>query len=297
MLKKNIVICPICAQGAKYIGNENYLVAKFKYLATRVYFCKSCNTYFRKKLLPEVLNAHFANIGYNLPLNTELYSKKRLAFFKEVKNICYNSLPINQTDIKNLRLLDVGCGFGTFLQLMKQEGWDVSGVEPTQQARLIVNERGFNIYKNIKEIAETETYHLIAFLDSFYYFQNPYKILDKVLNLLAPGGNLVLRVTNRNLFLSIYLFFSNIGIKKHAAYFTIPHSLFGDLSIAFSKKSFDFFLSHYNLKNIKYVPEKGYGKFLSLKKRIYYSLTYYITCLVGKRIIFSPGMFVIITKQ
>jgi SAM-dependent methyltransferase len=55
----------------------------------------------------------------------------------------YHSFPIVDVGAADgLCLLDVGCGFGDFIKVVKELGWDAVGLEPSDYACAILKERG-----------------------------------------------------------------------------------------------------------------------------------------------------------
>ena len=44
------------------------------------------------------------------------------------------------------RLLDVGCGNGSYLSLMRTLGWDVAGVDVDPQAVAVCRARGLSVF-------------------------------------------------------------------------------------------------------------------------------------------------------
>lgn len=48
-------------------------------------------------------------------------------------------LIINQTKVERGSMLDIGSGTGAFLNVMKEKGWQVKGVEPDEDARKLAN--------------------------------------------------------------------------------------------------------------------------------------------------------------
>ena len=47
---------------------------------------------------------------------------------------------INSFNAEEKKILDIGCGTGAFLKMAKDNGWQVSGIEPNQNARTIANQ-------------------------------------------------------------------------------------------------------------------------------------------------------------
>ena len=94
------------------------------------------------------------------------------------------------------RILDVGCSFGTFLCFLREEGWEVVGVE--LDARLVQfaqQEFGLTILNDSLESLDTVQYHdsfdAITMLHLIEHLDDPASILGVVRRLLKAGGVLV----------------------------------------------------------------------------------------------------------
>lgn len=102
---------------------------------------------------------------------------------------------------KHGRLLDVGCGFGFFLKMMRDAGWDVVGVEPSPTAAASARRRfGLNVLAGRLEDASfpPESFDAITLWYVLEHVPNPMDTLARCSALLKPGGALIVRVPNNN---------------------------------------------------------------------------------------------------
>jgi SAM-dependent methyltransferase len=53
---------------------------------------------------------------------------------------------INQYNLKNARVLDVGCGDGAFMYPFSRRGISVTGIEPSDRSRQVAQQAGFEVY-------------------------------------------------------------------------------------------------------------------------------------------------------
>ncbi|MFH1974975.1 MAG: class I SAM-dependent methyltransferase [Pseudomonadota bacterium] len=99
----------------------------------------------------------------------------------------------------NGKLLDVGCGNGSFLAVMKKLGWNVSGVEPDASAAIIAMDR-------LAAPITIGTLEKANFLDNSFdaitahhvieHMHDPIGFLRESLRILKPGGKLVVTTPN-----------------------------------------------------------------------------------------------------
>jgi SAM-dependent methyltransferase len=89
------------------------------------------------------------------------------------------------------RLLDIGCGDGSFLLTARAEGWTVAGTEFNPQA---ARERGLNISESLDELRADERFDCITLWHSLEHLHEPVVVMQRVRQLLAPGGTVLIAV-------------------------------------------------------------------------------------------------------
>ncbi|MDO8586660.1 MAG: class I SAM-dependent methyltransferase [Armatimonadota bacterium] len=100
---------------------------------------------------------------------------------------------------KNRRVLDIGCGEGIFLDLMRGRGWEVSGVElGAESSRVAREDRGLDVTTgNLSDLrAEPGSFEAIVMSHVLEHLSDPMEQLRRVGELLAPGGLLWLSLPN-----------------------------------------------------------------------------------------------------
>lgn len=90
-------------------------------------------------------------------------------------------------------LLDVGCGNGAFLSLMRSLGWTVRGIEPDASAAAYARGRGLEVEVNSLEQASLPpaTYDAITMTHVAEHFPLPARTCELLAPALKPGGVLV----------------------------------------------------------------------------------------------------------
>jgi len=98
------------------------------------------------------------------------------------------------------RVLDVGCAAGFFLSVMKDAGWDVTGLEPSdairKHARDLIGAE--NVRGELLGEAELEpgSFDLITMWDVIEHIPDAVGALRSAGQLLAPGGKLLIETQN-----------------------------------------------------------------------------------------------------
>ncbi|MFT5287194.1 MAG: 2-polyprenyl-3-methyl-5-hydroxy-6-metoxy-1,4-benzoquinol methylase [Planctomycetota bacterium] len=189
------VPCGLC-------GSEAFDL-KFKDGLFSVVTCRDCDlTYVTPRLTNSDLIEHVYNEGYwssdaaktrgytDYRSDAELYLRtyrKRLAIVKRHFK-------------KPGRVLDVGCAAGYFLKVMQDEGWDVTGLEPSGPIRKQAGDRiGMsNVIAGLLGEVDLEpgSYDLITLWDVLEHIPDPVAALALARELLAPGGKLLIETQN-----------------------------------------------------------------------------------------------------
>jgi len=97
---------------------------------------------------------------------------------------------------RRLRLLDVGCGFGGFVALMEECGWDAEGVDPSPSVVEAATRKGRTIRLGTLEELPVDhgPYDAVTMFYVLEHLPDPMGALRKAANLLVPGGMLLIRI-------------------------------------------------------------------------------------------------------
>ncbi len=120
------------------------------------------------------------------------------------------------------RLLDVGCGIGTFLNIAKSGGFDVQGTEISGYASKYAQEKyGFPVFKGTLEGAgfDSESFDVVTIWHVLEHVSNPKSTIAEIYRLLKPNGLLVIAVPNVDNFLMQTLY--RLVKRKELKYFSI----------------------------------------------------------------------------
>ena len=116
------------------------------------------------------------------------------------------------------RLLDLGCGSGSFLVEAERQGWSVAGVDISKpaldRARQRVSGSAMLHLGKIEDLpVEAHSFDVITLWDVFDHLENPTQTLKSLRNLLSPGGLIVFRLRNSQIHLplrNLELFFRRL---------------------------------------------------------------------------------------
>lgn len=89
-------------------------------------------------------------------------------------------------------LLDVGAFDGSFLDLARQRGFEVHGVEPTEEGVLEAKGKGLDVVKGFFNVAYAnamaERYHIVSMLHTLEHVEDPLEFVRLALQITEPGG-------------------------------------------------------------------------------------------------------------
>lgn len=92
------------------------------------------------------------------------------------------------------RVLDIGCGAGTFLDEMKKRGWRAAGTELNARKFADSDLEVFEDLGEVKAKYGLEKFDAVTMWHTLEHFPNPRQILLDAFGLLAPGGALLVAV-------------------------------------------------------------------------------------------------------
>ncbi len=175
-------LCRVCAQELKTRFSEAtdpQTKEKFAVLD-----CTNCG-FAETHPQPENLETYYAEYyGKRHGFTNDYCAWRRIIFLE--KSCASNN--------KSKRLLDVGCGDGTFLNAAKKRGWNICGTE-LNAGRFEDSE--LEIYKDLQKVQEkhgVNSFDAITMWHTLEHFKNPREILESAFELLAPEGILFVAV-------------------------------------------------------------------------------------------------------
>jgi len=98
------------------------------------------------------------------------------------------------------KLLDLGCGNGLFLVLMRDAGWDVMGIEPDPEAAKVAQrELGSSVMLDLEQAAfPDESFDAVTLSHVIEHVHDPVALLAECRRVLKRGGSMVIVTPNIN---------------------------------------------------------------------------------------------------
>lgn len=210
--------------------------------------CNNCKLIFSDRFR---VNSHNESLKEHYQKNDphKKVSNSKVSFYTFVLNYL-----ASRAEIKGKKILDIGCGYGYFLNMACQAGWEPLGVEVVEDAANSSREKiGYrNVFHGeLKEAGLKEEYFdTITLWDVLAIIDDPFEELRECLRLLKKGGIIGIRTRNVLFQMSAYRLFGLI--KKMALRFGLKEPYVFN-KYCFSGKSLYSLLSRIGFINIKII--------------------------------------------
>lgn len=214
------VICPGCGAPVGEVNYE-YHVGDTR---SKIYSCGACDLMFLSPVvLADLDDRQMDDVDDAELFNNVLLKNLHESFVvkREIKEVR------KRLGLDRLSLLDIGCGTGWTTSIWKNEGFDVTGVEPSQQRGDYAKEKyGIRVISGyVENVPIDEKFDVIVIRHVLEHFESPYPVLMSIRNLLKKDGLLVVIVPNIRC-IGRYLFNTNWAwvLPWHCNFFS-PRSL------------------------------------------------------------------------
>ena len=198
--------CPLCS-------TENTTPMK-RYARSFLQQCTKCSFVFSGKYPDaDTLNTYYQK-NYDLTRYFSSITRNRyLEILEEFE-------PFRKTN----RILDIGCGYGFFLEVAKEKGWEVYGIELSKIASEECRQKGINIFHgNLTDFRfDADAFDVIVSIEVIEHLSHPNLMLKQANKLLRKGGLVYITTPNFNSYLRHKLkeSYNIIDYPNHLCYFT-----------------------------------------------------------------------------
>lgn len=187
--------CPLCgsSQFSQYLTCTDYTATNEDFNLQQCVTCKFILTNPRPD--SESLSRYYdseeyiSHSGRSTGLITALYLQARKRTIKWKRKLVSRYKPVGS-------ILDFGCGTGQVLNEFRINGWTISGVEPSPNARqLAANLTGTNIASSTSDL-EHRQFDVITMWHVLEHIPNLNSQLAELKSMLNPGGFMLIAVPN-----------------------------------------------------------------------------------------------------
>tara|TARA_B100001059_G_C17834209_1_gene586797 strand:- start:448 stop:1629 length:1182 start_codon:yes stop_codon:yes gene_type:complete len=195
-----MILCNTCGSDEidHLFNNKIRSTARLNNVPYKVYICKKCGHV-------------FLDYSFLKQVDLENYYKINNPFEKvEELDLGHQKVRSEQIDfvldnigknIKNLKFLDIGCGSGFFLYLLKQKGYYCEGVERSNMMCEMINKH-YNIKctnTSFEELEIQNTFDVVSIITVIEHLFDPKKCLLKIRKLIKDDGFLFIEIPDTQL--------------------------------------------------------------------------------------------------
>jgi 2-polyprenyl-3-methyl-5-hydroxy-6-metoxy-1,4-benzoquinol methylase len=155
-------------------------------------------------------------------------------------------------------LLDIGAGTGEFLSVAKNNGWNVTGIEPSPKAKAIAEYKGVSFVPNLDSIP-SQSFDVITMWHVLEHVPDLDHQINELKRIVKPNGTIIIAVPNFNSFDAKHY-------GKFWAAFDVPIHFWH-----FSKTAIQKLFKEKNLNLIEVLPMKFDSFYVSLLSEKYKS--------------------------
>jgi len=246
--------------------------------------CPNCALHFRKRYPPLPPAESWEQGHYTKTERLKNHLERRSAFVPMAEII-------TKAVGKPGTVLDVGCGVGIFLEIMKEHGWGIAGIEPASTPARIARENlGTVVTQGDFMVMDVgPQYDVLTLVDVMRHVEQPAAFLERAVSALKPGGYCVIRDSN-----------AEIRKKHRLRAKPIPERIGFYYMQEWSPAGFTRSLSSLGCDKVRVYPSPMFidgtePLWKKMSKRPFYSVAVSISRLTGK--VISPNQLVIARKS
>lgn len=169
---------------------------------TTLFQCEECGLMYRHPIPTKEELKNYYSAGYYQEYGFREYAQRKHHIikyrFEPILNF-FKTEALKGENKLNLKILDLGCALGFFIELVKKQGWEAKGVEFSEDAaQYAKKELGLEVYTgSIEEVGfPSASFDVVTMLDVLEHVVSPNKILKEVNRILKREGLILATVPN-----------------------------------------------------------------------------------------------------
>ena len=256
-MMEKITSCDLCGNDSftQYLEAKDYFLTNEGFTIVK---CDNCGLLFvNPRPSPAEISRYYQSENYISHSTKQAgFLNKIYAYIRKKNHV--KKYKLIQSYRNSGSLIDIGCATGEFLDFFQKKGWEVTGVEPDEDARNFArNTYSLNVIdeKNIPELSEKK-FDVVTMWHVLEHVHDLNERLSQINRILKDNGIAVIAVPNPNCHdASFYKsFWAGYDVPRHLFHFTQK-----PITALFEKKGFHL------LKKIPLVYDSFYISMISEK--------------------------------
>jgi 2-polyprenyl-3-methyl-5-hydroxy-6-metoxy-1,4-benzoquinol methylase len=203
---------PYLDLGNQPLANSYHKGEKLNTYPLHVQYCKSCtHNMLTVSVDPSEMFEHYLYISDTSQTLTDYF-----------QGLCDKILDRNK-EVEKPRVLEIACNSGLFLEMFKNDGCDVYGVDPAKNLRELSEARGLDVsvkFWDLTEAADLATkkvFDIVVAIHVFPHVPDPVSFLKACHCVLAPEGKIYIQTSQCDMFKNKEF---DAVYHEHVSYFT-----------------------------------------------------------------------------
>ena len=259
-MAEKITGCPVCGKidFFDYLEVQDHFLSKEHFLIQQ---CISCDFRFlNPRPAKTEIGRYYQSdeyISHGVEKSDLMSRVYKLARFFSI----HNKYKIVKKYIQSGKILDIGCGTGEFLAYCRKRGFEVSGIEPNEKARIYAqSEHNISVADQLKVLgAKPSSFKSITMWHVLEHVHELDETLEMIIKLLTQDGVLIVAVPNSNSWdASTY--------KSYWAAYDVPRHLYH-----FTEATFQGLAARKGFEVLGIIPQKLDAYYVSMLSEKYLS--------------------------
>lgn len=185
--------CRICGSNNIKIEYEGIIrdggLGKYTHNKATLYRCEECNVIWHDAMIN--LDEYYQSDNYRLSLEGTVDEDDfyNLHDRESIDKLLYTGMVF-----RNKTVADIGCGCGSFLDLISGLTKEIIAVEPTQKYREILKKKKYNTYTYAKDAIKewNSKVDIVVSFDVIEHVDSPVSFMKDIFEMLRPGGKAII---------------------------------------------------------------------------------------------------------
>lgn len=201
MINKLHEICPVCKGSSDLNKIREYYDDRYGYPCSfPLMRCSKCgHCFLQADFTPDEIKKLYSEYYPRSSFKVENFRPHREltgfnAWLDGAKSSAFRWVP------RNIRILDIGCGFGETLGYHQARGCDVYGVEADYNIKRVADTFGYKVHVGLFDptIYQPDFFDYVTMHQVIEHVQDPIETLQGIARVLKPGGIVILSTPNAN---------------------------------------------------------------------------------------------------